>query len=313
MVGNVERASTGHIAVQEATRWQQKFGFSESEARRAIEEYRADLSRVGISDPLWNEVAAGKEAEGWDRESYEYSLTHHHNSRPHVRHQVQKGTFIVKLEGALNLEVINHILCLQRPPQVSHGHGEDGSQETFITIDGNARATIPDYLSATAPGFRATIIKIAKAGKDLNAHNSGPKIGLDTSLPQHLTQDARPKQDEYPVWYFFYGTLAEPERLALLLDLPEEETLYFRPATICGGKLRTWAVKYRALVDDLSTKRTLVSGHACLVQSKEHEDALRFYENDKYDAVRCDITFADNEQVVPGLTFRFCGEESDLD
>ncbi|KAL1600509.1 hypothetical protein SLS60_006895 [Paraconiothyrium brasiliense] len=59
------------------------------------------------------------------------------------------------------------------------------------------------------------------ATKDLSNTSIAPTLGIDISLPQHrnLVVDPRPRQDEYPVRYFFYGTLCEPERLAQVLGI----------------------------------------------------------------------------------------------
>ena len=46
-----------------------------------------------------------------------------------------------------------------------------------------------------------------------------------------------------------------------------------------------------------------VRGSAYIVTSKEHEDALRLYETDKYEVVRCTIQFEGS--AVQGCTFRF--------
>ena len=55
---------------------------------------------------------------------------------------------------------------------------------------------------------------------------------------------------EFPVYYFFYGTLGEPTRLARLFHRAIEcITQELSPATLLDGRLRTWAHKYRALVD----------------------------------------------------------------
>lgn len=64
--------------------------------------------------------------------------------------------------------------------------------------------------------------------------------------------------------------------------------------------------KYRALVD----------GWMYEVQSKEHEDALSFYERMEFEVVRCDMMVKGKgkgkEEKVKGLTFRFCGDEGVL-
>jgi len=41
----------------------------------------------------------------------------------------------------------------------------------------------------------------------------------------------RPRQDESPVWYFFYGMLSDPEELPSMLQLDDSEPEY-RPAAI---------------------------------------------------------------------------------
>ncbi len=65
----------------------------------------------------------------------------------------------------------------------------------------------------------------------------------------------------------------------------------------------TWGMKYRALVDTRSYNDA-VHGHAYQVRSQEHDEALRIYETEKYEVVRCKIAIKDGA-VVSGLTFRF--------
>lgn len=45
---------------------------------------------------------------------------------------------------------------------------------------------------------------------------------------------------EYPVYYFFYGTLTAPATLARILDLPEEPLL--RKAQIIGYTVAKWVI-----------------------------------------------------------------------
>ncbi|KAF1975209.1 hypothetical protein BU23DRAFT_634298, partial [Bimuria novae-zelandiae CBS 107.79] len=115
-----------------------------------------------------------------------------------------------------------------------------------------------------------------------------------------------PRQNEYHVPYFFYGTLAEPERLCNLLDLDCEPTIVL--ATIWRGKTRLWR-QYFALVD--GTEADKVDGWMYIINSRKHEDELRRYESGNYEVVRCAI-HAEGGKSVPGSPFRFCGEEGDL-
>jgi hypothetical protein len=54
-----------------------------------------------------------------------------------------------------------------------------------------------------------------------------------------------------------------------------------------------------------------VEGWAYEVTSREHEQALQYYETDKYEVVRCNI-HREDEASTTGLTFRFiCEDELD--
>ena len=103
-----------------------------------------------------------------------------------------------------------------------------------------------------------------------------------------------------------HGTLADPNVLSQHLGLDKAPD--YVPAQVTGGRLRTWAGKYKAIVD---APGEVVLGSAFLVKSRAEEDVLRFYETDKYEVVRCRITT--HSGGMDGLTFRFDGSERDLD
>lgn len=317
--------TTDDIKVSDADidRWQRLFGFSRLEATEAIEAYRNDFTRIRIPDDLWGTVMSVKQAAGFDRESYEYSLTltrrwgGEGNAKQTAMTATtttassKSGTFIVQLASPLDSpEAIQQATQLNHPPHLTVGVGEDG-QARFCEIDAQAKARLLAWVEEHHSGFRPTIVRLAKAKKDLCSHSQAPTLGVDSSLPQHraLADDFTPlpRQDQYPVWYFFYGTLADPQILTQHLGLDEKPS--FQPAHVCGGQIRSWAGKYRALVDAPMESRAF--GSAFLVSSREQEDALRFYETDKYAVVRCRI-ITENDTVA-GLTFRFTGTERDLD
>lgn len=106
------------------------------------------------------------------------------------------------------------------------------------------------------------------------------------------------------MWYFFYGTLQEPDRLAHHLDLPETQPPVLIPAQISRGKTKNWGL-YKALINGAETG--VVHGSAYLVTSEEGEDALRYYETAAYEVVRCSIII--ESRTVQGLTFRFSRPE----
>jgi len=120
-----------------------------------------------------------------------------------------------------------------------------------------------------------------------------------------VDQDVKllPEQDEYPVWYFFYGTLAYPVVLRGLLG----KTPTYQPAKVDGGILKTWGGKYKALVDAHPGHTTPLEGYAFLIRDRGEEDILQCYETDKYEVVRCEME-VQGLSAVRGLTFRFIGE-----
>lgn len=161
-------------------------------------------------------------------------------------------------------------------------------------------------------GSSKSIISISRARKDLCGDSAYPTLGLDTTLPQNrpsppIADHQKPHtgNEDYPVWYLFYGTLADGDRLGRLLG-PDHSVALILAWTI-GGRLGTWASKYNALVDDFGGGS--VHGHGFLVPDKEAEDALRYNETGAYDVVRCEIHLETHGGVnmVKGLTFRFTG------
>ncbi|KAK1528211.1 hypothetical protein CPAR01_12769 [Colletotrichum paranaense] len=141
-----------------------------------------------------------------------------------------------------------------------------------------------------------------------------PTLGSEATLTHHrpnsesqIESDQRllPTQDQYPVWYFFYGTLADPTVLNNLLGI---EPVY-RAAKVRGGRLATWGGKYKALVDASAYEKGCVDGHAFLITNKAQEDALQLFETDNYEVVLCVLELrVEREQEVRDLTFRFIVE-----
>lgn len=58
-----------------------------------------------------------------------------------------------------------------------------------------------------------------------------------------------------------------------------------------------------------------IEGWAYEVMSEEQEDALRVYETSRYEVIRVEIRMENGGQgrVVRGCSFRFVGEEAELD
>jgi len=85
------------------------------------------------------------------------------------------------------------------------------------------------------------------------------------------------------------------------LSLTEDRLSILEPASVSGGILRTWPGKYQVLVH--KRPNACIKGSVHDVSSKEQKDALRCYETDKYEVVRCTIFMRGRQ--VQGCTFRF--------
>ena len=255
------------------------------------------------------------EAQGYSREAYEHMLkisgrsTASHDPRAitDISTSQASTTYLILLKDVLNTpEKIQSIAKLSEPPEAVQASSET-EDSVFCRIDGGIKQAIENWLSQQKSTFRPTFVRLSKAKKELAATSIHPTLGLESTLPQHrptlLQVSCLPRQDEFPVWYFFYGTLADSFFLARLLLLPELEHPFLVPATISKGIVKTWQHKYNALVDGASTD--YVHGSAYKVTTKEREEALLLYETEKYEVVRCSIMMENG--TVEGLTFRFAG------
>ncbi|KAF3063505.1 hypothetical protein GL218_01826 [Daldinia childiae] len=296
-------------------RWQSLFGYTHAQAIQKIQEHRADLSRVLVTDSHWDIVRAEKEAEGYDKEAYEHShslmasLTS--NSRPQkipIPNKTRPSVYLLKLEGPLdNVFQVQSVAGLDIAPQEHKGTDDSGEPTSFCKVDADTKQKLLDFIADQGSIFQPTFIRYSRADKDLSTKSAYPTLGIDTTMPQHrLCSNDDPKlvpaQNQYPVWYFFYGTLADPSVLKRLLNINIDPS--YCPASVVGGVLKTWGGKYKALVDAPNNKA--VQGQAFLVKDQEQEECLQLYETDKYDVVRCEIQLRGKK--VKGLTFRFIGD-----
>ncbi|CAG9981034.1 unnamed protein product [Clonostachys byssicola] len=310
--------SDAEIPKDQIQRWQHLFGFTEEEAIKELGSWRADFGRTSIPLLAWQEISQEKKRLGYDKEAYEYSLSSRWLSRqaraqnPTSSSSSSKtqawSIYLVKLEGSIpDAAALQQLAELPAPPEIKTDQGE--TTELFAVINGKDK----EKLLANLPtGSSTTIISVSRACKYLSHDSAYPILGLDTTLPQNRLsspiadhEKLQPGNEDYPVWYFFYGTLADGDRLGRLLGPGHSASLI--PAWVIGGRLGTWAGKYKALVDDFGGGR--VHGHGFLVQNKEEEDALRYYETGAYEVVRCEIYLEtrDGMNMAKGLTFRFIG------
>ena len=300
-------------------RWQSLFQFDFTEARTALEDWRKDLGRLRIPDSVWAVIQ--NNWPGYDKEAYEFALARGKLSATYdtaTTKQVtgpEKAQYIFVLEhGMPNVEEIQRIGGLALTPAVHHGENDDGEPTRFCIVNNVTKKKIEDWLSVNESSSLPRFIRHSEAEKDLQAHSRYPTLGIhDTTLPQFRMDDSAasptPLQDDYPVWYFFYGTLAQADVLSRILRLPPDKTPKFHASQVRGGHLTTWGGKYKALTHSAQgLDGAPIQGWTYLIRSREEENALRSYETDRYAVVRCQIEFTEGETVektVPGLSFMF--------
>ncbi|KAI4187348.1 MAG: hypothetical protein LQ346_005512 [Caloplaca aetnensis] len=302
------------VTPEEVARWNYIFGYSRTEALVIISRLRANVNGHRLSDGQWDLIRANREAKGHSRETYAHQLQLWSSNSSFQVRQRSSGpsnaisTYIFKLGGPFpDIESLRR--AVEVWAEARSGQGEEGDTE-FACVNGAGKRVIENWLETQSPpiSYRPTFIRLSWSPKNLSENSSHPTLGIDCTLPQHRMQDINrpfaPAQNECPVWYFFYGTLMDPQTLQKCISIPQSPIL--TPASIRGGILRTWGRKYMALVDGPATAQ--VHGCAYRVLSSEHEEYLRFRETEAYEVVRCCIALDSGEgaqEEVQGLTFRF--------
>ncbi|KAF1843152.1 Sec39-domain-containing protein [Cucurbitaria berberidis CBS 394.84] len=286
-------------------RWEHIFHFNRAQAENALETHYNNLSRLTVSDELWIIVREEQEALGHDKESYAFSLSQQCDearlSRQSQEKNVVKKQHLSKERWLFRLtfpldssDKIQAVAHLAHPLEILID--EEVGTAQFVQIDSASKAAIETYLKPTTPTFIA--LQVA-AEKQLSDTSIAPTLGIEATLPQYrLDTIPRPQQDEYPVPYFFYGTLAEPARLMAMLGLSGESML--KAAVVRGGRIKMCDHRYRALVDGCETD--VVHGVMYMVESKEHEDALGLYEGRSYEVVRFQYAAEANMGALRALT-----------
>ncbi|THZ81706.1 hypothetical protein D6C84_06395 [Aureobasidium pullulans] len=297
------------VSEDDIKRWQTLFTMGHEEAKDKIQRYREDIDRQRFSDELWHDIQASKELEGHDRESCEYDLFRRSRVKSAISpapashsSNILRGLI---LGGPQNTpEHIQSIAGLTKPPTTTTAESSDpttSSKFCYITV--TEEHLILQGLLNLNISYEPHFITINMASKDLQPTSASPTLGIkEPTLPQHRPDKSTDLilQHQYPIYYFFYGTLAEPEILQQVLELGEQVPV-LQKAYVKGAKVKMVG-RYKALVD--SEVEARVDGWAFLVESEEQELKLRVYETRMYEVVRCDVWLVGGGGVVKGLTFR---------
>lgn len=184
-------------------------------------------------------------------------------------------------------------------------------------LTGSQKVDFLRAISQVCPFYKPTMIRASVAAKELSSTSLYPTLGISTTLPQfrpdnHPLESVsisdssspfRPAQNEYPVWYFFYGTLTDPIKLSRVIDLNEEKPVVYKRAIVRRGQLCAIGGKYLSLVD--ADELSEVGGWAYQIKNQDEEDSIRVYETGVYEVVRCTIELVNESDArVQGLTFR---------
>lgn len=213
-------------------RWQTLFCYSSGEAEEKISLQRSSLA-VAAPEELWNAVKGRQEELGHDRESYSHwlALSRKPKSNASARHTTRgmvDREYLFELKGPIDSAVtLQKIAGLPHPLKVFSGPSDScGGIAHFCRTDGTIKAKVRDWIEQEVPNFEPLFIPLSYAPKNFDLLSKAPTLGLDYTMPQNrLPKVAKvsPTQDEYPVWYFFYGTLADPEKhRGLFLELMKD-------------------------------------------------------------------------------------------
>ncbi|OQE37697.1 hypothetical protein PENCOP_c009G07011 [Penicillium coprophilum] len=132
---------------------------------------------------------------------------------------------------------------------------------------------------------------------------------VSPDYPTNMEENIHELPPEYPVYYFFYGTLTAPATLQRIIDLPEEPKM--RKAKLIGYALAKWG-DYPMLINGDHDQE--IPGYTYIVQTEEQAQKLAYYETNAYKEAHCLIYFVDDEEPVKvlGKTFVYAGDASAL-
>lgn len=147
-----------------ASRWRNLFNLPQDEAIESIISHRNNLTRTRISDEHWEILRSEKEAEGYDREAYEYGLELQKKKAalPNLLPSAEDASviYLVELTGLLDsAEKVQEVAGMKYPAIVVNGSSvEDERSVSLCCVDAKAKAAILQWASDEGGGFEPTIL-----------------------------------------------------------------------------------------------------------------------------------------------------------
>ncbi|KAI9702194.1 MAG: hypothetical protein M1820_006276 [Bogoriella megaspora] len=120
----------------------------------------------------------------------------------------------------------------------------------------------------------------------------------------HVPQELR-VPPAIPSWYFFYGTLADPKRLAQVAELDKEPTM-------AKAKVMRSCLKRFGHYPVLCIGSQIVHGVVWFAPTSEIVERLREYESDAYREYPKFVKMENGDEIL-AMTFIWNGEEEDLE
>lgn len=146
-------------------RWQKLFDIRDDNAPELIMDHRNDLTRMRVSDAHWETIRTSKEAEGYDREAYEYELNLEKKkaiapSLMPSSEEASSVTYLIELCAPLETpEKIRDAAGLTQSPDIVTGRSlEDGRSVWLCCIDGSSKTAILRWVSSQGGDFEPTIL-----------------------------------------------------------------------------------------------------------------------------------------------------------
>ncbi|SMQ47291.1 unnamed protein product [Zymoseptoria tritici ST99CH_3D7] len=157
-----------------AARWRKLFLIPEDDVIETIMTHRSNLTRTRISDDHWEAIRAEMEAQGYDREAYEYELDLQKRKAvlPTTSSSGNASNdcvyYLVELSGPLDTaEKVQRAAKMTEPPAVVRGESvEDDREVELCCINGVARAEILRRASLEGGGWEPTILVDSRALED---------------------------------------------------------------------------------------------------------------------------------------------------
>lgn len=195
-------------------RWTHLFSYEPEEAEARITEQRSDLVTGLIPEDLWRIAQASGDLSGHNRESYTHFVKKIRNqprttSKERVSHPDEE--YLLKLGGTIkSAETLQRYAGLDVMPIVHTGVSteDECAHAQFCLVNSSTKQNVTDW-SAKQRKPCPDFILVSIAPKDLCDSSIAPMLGRMATMPQHRMEIdmkiPRPQQNEYPVWYFFYG------------------------------------------------------------------------------------------------------------